>query len=396
MMLHHLEPLPPDPLLGLTDRFNSDTRDTKVDLGVGMYQNEAGEVPVMRAIRKAEHRVLDSLTSLAYVGAPGVKAFVTHAPTLVLGNTVSPDRVACLQTIAGTGALYLIMALVKRASPDATLWLPNPTWPNHHQIAEQTGLSVKTYPYYDRATHWVTLEAAMDALADAGPNDVVLFHACCHNPTGGDPTVLQWEQLADLAHTQGFQVLMDTAYLGLGDGLVEDAQSIQIMANKLPELFVALSASKSFGIYRERVGAAIVVTRDTAIRDIAQSQMTQIARSTYSLAPAHGGAVVGTVLADDALYQEWADEIEEMGARLRALRNGLADRLANLTGSDRFDFIRHEKGMFSFLGISAAQVDQLIDQFGVYAVSSSRINIGGLREANLDYVANAIAQVIAD
>lgn len=395
-MLHLLEPLPPDPLLGLTDRFNADTRDTKVDLGVGMYQNEAGEVPVMRAVRKAEEKVLSELTTLSYVGPPGVRDFVRHFPKLVLGDTVPDDHVACVQAIAGTGALFLLMSLVKKAYPDATIWLPTPTWPNHHNVAAQAGLTVKTYPYYDKATHQVTFDATVEALKEVGEHDVVLFHACCHNPAGGDPTPEQWQMLADQAKAQGFQVLMDSAYLGLGDGLEKDVIGIQTMARTIPELMIALSASKCFGVYRERVGAAVVVSPDDETREIAQSQVSQIARSTYSVAPAHGATVIAKILTDPELYKEWVDEIEEMGARLRSLREALADRLHERTGSNRFDFITKEKGMFSFLGITPEQVDRLIKEFGVYAVNSSRINVGGLRTANLDYVANAITTVIAE
>lgn len=395
-MLHRLDPLPPDPLLGLTDRFNADKRDTKVDLGVGMYQNEAGEVAVMRAIREAEELVLKDLTTLAYVGPPGVADFVLHAPKLVLGDTVPEDHISCVQAVAGTGALYLLMSLVKTAYPDSTIWLPAPTWPNHHNVAARAGLKVKTYPYYDRATHQVVFDQMTQALKEAGEEDVVLFHACCHNPTGGDPTPQQWQILANQAREQGFQVLMDCAYLGLGDGLVQDAVGIQTMAATIPELLIALSASKSFGVYRERLGAAIVVSPNDNTRQIAQSQLNQIARSTYSVAPAHGATVVGKVLTTPELYADWVDEVEEMGARLRGLRQGLAQRLKELTGTDRFDFITKEKGMFSFLGLTEAQVDRLIEDHGVYAVNSSRINVGGLREANLDYVAQAIAEVITD
>ena len=395
-MLHRLEPLPPDPLLGLTDRYNADTRDTKVDLGVGMYQDDTGEVPVMRAVRKAAHLTLEELTTLSYVGPPGVADFVANAPKLVLGTTVPDENVACMQAVAGTGALFLLMSLVKKAYSDATIWLPNPTWPNHHNVAAAAGLAVKTYPYYDQAAHQVTFDAMVDALQTAGEHDVVLFHACCHNPAGGDPTPEQWQILADVAKAQGFQVLMDCAYLGLGDGLDQDVIGIQTMATTVPELLIALSASKCFGVYRERVGAAIVISPDQDTRKIAQTQLSQIARSTYSVTPAHGATVIAKILTTPELYKDWEEEIEEMGARLRSLRQGLADRLRERTGTDRFDFITGEKGMFSFLGITPEQVNRLIKDYAIYAANSSRINIGGLRESNLDYVADAIAAVIAD
>lgn len=395
-MLHRLEPLPPDPLLGLTDRYNADTRDTKVDLGVGMYQDDTGEVPVMRAVRKAAHLTLEELTTLSYVGPPGVADFVANAPKLVLGTTVPDENVACVQAVAGTGALFLLMSLVKKAYSDATIWLPNPTWPNHHNVAAAAGLAVKTYPYYDQAAHQVTFDAMVDALQTAGEHDVVLFHACCHNPAGGDPTPEQWQILADVAKAQGFQVLMDCAYLGLGDGLDQDVIGIQTMATTVPELLIALSASKCFGVYRDRVGAAIVISPDQDTRKIAQTQLSQIARSTYSVAPAHGATVIAKILTTPELYKDWEEEIEEMGARLRSLRQGLADRLRERTGTDRFDFITGEKGMFSFLGITPEQVNRLIKDYAIYAANSSRINIGGLRESNLDYVADAIAAVIAD
>ena len=395
-MLHRLEPLPPDPLLGLTDRYNADTRDTKVDLGVGMYQDDTGEVPVMRAVRKAAHLTLEELTTLSYVGPPGVADFVANAPKLVLGTTVPDENVACVQAVAGTGALFLLMSLVKKAYSDATIWLPNPTWPNHHNVAAAAGLAVKTYPYYDQAAHQVTFDAMVDALQTAGEHDVVLFHACCHNPAGGDPTPEQWQILADVAKAQGFQVLMDCAYLGLGDGLDQDVIGIQTMATTVPELLIALSASKCFGVYRDRVGAAIVISPDQDTRKIAQTQLSQIARSTYSVTPAHGATVIAKILTTPELYKDWEEEIEEMGARLRSLRQGLADRLRERTGTDRFDFITGEKGMFSFLGITPEQVNRLIKDYAIYAANSSRINIGGLRESNLDYVADAIAAVIAD
>lgn len=395
-MLHRLDPLPPDPLLGLTDRFRADSRPHKVDLGVGMYQDEAGNVQVMRAIRAAEEEYLRELSTLSYVGPPGVRDFVDHFYKLALGDTVPDSHVASVQSIAGTGALFLLMSLVKKAYPDARIWLPVPTWPNHHNIADRAGLEVRTYPYYDKATHQVTFEAMTEALTEAGPHDVVLFHACCHNPAGGDPTPEQWKILADQAANQGFQVLMDSAYLGLGDGLEADAEGMKIMAATLPELMIALSASKSFGVYRDRVGAAIVVSPNSQTRYIAQSQLNQIARSVYSVSPAHGATVIAKVLTNPEYFQMWRDEVEEMGARLRYLRETLSEKLRVLTDSDRFDFITQEKGMFSFLGLSEDQVARIIDDFAVYCVSSSRINVGGLRDANLDYVANAVATVIRD
>jgi aspartate aminotransferase len=294
----------------------------------------------------------------------------------------------------GSGALRVAAEFVTRNVPNTRILVSDPTWNNHIPLLGSAGLKVETYPYYDYATHSIKFDQMMSRLAEAKKGDLVLLHGCCHNPCGADLSPAQWDAVADAALQQGFVPFIDLAYQGLGDGLVEDVYGLRLMASKLPEVIIASSCSKNFGLYRERTGAVVVITETAAQSEAAQSQVVSTAREMYSVPPAHGAALVGMILDDAALRTEWDAELTEMRDRINGLRVELVSKL-KAKGVDRdFSFIQHEKGMFSFLGLSPEQVKRLINEFSIYLVGSSRINVAGINKSNIDYLVNAIAAVL--
>lgn len=397
-MLDALSPLPPDPILGTTVACRNDPNPLKVDLGVGVYKDAEGRTPVFDAVREAERRVLADQDTKVYVSPPGDERFIAGITRLLFGAdhpAVTEGRVGAVQAPGGSGALRLGAGLLLRAAPTTELWVSTPTWGNHIPLLGAAGLDMQQYPYYDRGTHEIQFEQMLDTLKQRGEGDVVLLHGCCHNPCGADLTVEQWDAVGDLAEERGFTPWVDIAYHGLAEGLDADAYGPRMLAQRLPEMLVSYSASKNFGLYRERTGLAITVNASAAGAATDTSQMANIARELYSMPPAHGASIVGTILDDVELTASWSGEVAEMRERINGLRALLADHLREATGTDEFDFIAGERGMFSFLGLTPEQVATLQTQHSVYPIPSSRVNVAGVNTDNVAYVAQAIAAVVA-
>lgn len=393
-MLEQLPPAAPDQIIELMGLFRADPRSDKIDLGVGVYKDADGRTPVMRAVKEAERRLVDGQDSKSYVGLLGDTAFCAAMRDLVLDGAVPNDRVALAQTPGGTGAVRQLYEMIQKAAPAATLWMSEPTWPNHPAIARNLGLPIATYPYLDPDTLDVDFDGMRDALSQAPAGDVVLLHGCCHNPTGANLTPAQWAELTALIVARDLTPMLDIAYQGFGDGLDEDAAGLRAMAAQVPEMLIAASCSKNFGVYRDRVGVMMAIGADSAAAKLATAAMASVNRLNYSFPPDHGGKAVHMVLADPALRADWQAELEEMRTGMLGLRQGLADALRRETNSDRFDFIARHRGMFSRLGLTPEQVRTLREAHGIYMVGDSRINVAGLRTEILERLAKAIAAVI--
>ncbi|WP_136661195.1 amino acid aminotransferase [Nitratireductor sp. XY-223] len=392
-MFEKLQPAPPDKILALMAQYREDSRTDKVDLGVGVYKDADGNTAIMRAIRAAAKRLHDEQTTKTYVGLQGDKDFCAAMGEIVLGDAVSADRLRVCQAPGGSGALSIIAMMLNRARPGATVWISDPSWPNHIPLLSGAGLTPQSYPYYDAATGSVRFDEMKEALRGAAAGDIVLLHGCCHNPTGADLTVPQWEAIADLCNEKGLFPFVDFAYLGFGDGLEEDCAGLRALARRVPELAIAASCSKNFAVYRERVGAAMLVGANALDVDTAFSQLLSVTRSVYSMPPDHGAAIVRIVLDDPELRADWMEELEGMRSRMVTLRRDFADALRRASNSGRYDFIADQKGMFSRLGLATEQIDTLRNEHGIYIVGDSRINIAGLHHDKLDDLARAIVAV---
>jgi aspartate aminotransferase len=396
-MLQDLEQMPPDPILGLSLAYAADPNPNKVDLGVGVYRDEQGRTPIMSAVKKAERDWCAAEETKAYTPQVGVAQFIDGVQTLLLGegnSALVEDRARTLQCPGGSGALQVAARVLKRARDDVTIWLSDPSWPNHRPLLGSAGVALQDYPYYDPTTHGVDFDAMTSALRKAQPGHAVLIHGCCHNPCGADLNQEQWRALTELLNERQLTPFIDIAYQGLGDGLDEDAFGVRYMAEHCPELIVASSASKNFGLYRERVGAVTIVTASGAQSERVRSHGTSVARGLYSLPPAHGGALVGRILQSPELTREWRQELGEVRDRINGMRAALAAALRETLNDGHFDFVTQHRGMFSFLGLSAEQVETLKQEHSIYMVSSSRVNVAGLTPANVPYVAKAIAAVL--
>lgn len=373
-----LDSPPPDRILSLMALAREDTRPGKLDLSVGVYRDASGRTPILRSVREAERRLYATEATKSYVGPGGDPAFTAAIARLVFGEPTAP-RLRGVQTPGGGGALRILAGLVARARPRATVWLPEPTWVNHESILCDAGLQLRHYPYFDAATGDVAFDAMMAALGTAAPGDAVLLHGCCHNPSGADLSAAQWQALADAIQHRGLVPFVDFAYQGFGEGLVEDAQGVRLLAARLPELALAYSCSKNFGIYRERAGCAFLIAESATRVEAALGQLTVCARIAYSMPPDHGASIVRLILADPDLAREWRGELESMRATVVALRARLADELRLRTDSDHYEFLRRHRGMFSLIGASAGQAERLRREHGIYIVADGRINIAGLR-----------------
>ncbi len=395
-MFERLPTLPADPILGLMSVFRNDPNPHKVDLGVGVYKNEQGETPVLASVQEAEERLIAGQTSKAYVGPAGNLAFNSAMSALLLGSSsaLADGRFAAVQTPGGCGALRVAAELIKTANPSAAIWVSDPTWGNHIPLLGNAGLTIRQYPYFDAATSAVDFEAMMSTLAQVKAGDLVLLHGCCHNPSGADLSPEQWQQVAALALKTGFTPFVDMAYQGFAEDLDTDAYGLRYLVDHLPEVVVAASCSKNFGVYRDRVGLVGVLAVNPASAQAAVSHMLSIVRGIYSMPPNHGAAVVAEVLTDPQLRQRWESEVAEMRSRINGLRHTFSTAMQARLESDRFDFVKRQKGMFSFLGLSEAQVLRLRSDRSIYMLNSSRASIAGLNFANLDYVCDAIAQVV--
>lgn len=395
-MLDALTLLPDDPILGLASICRADANPHKVDLTVGIYMDEAGICPVFDAISTAQTQLVASEVSKAYLSPAGVEGFNPGMQKLVLGENstaLADGRVSSIQAPGGCGALRIGAEIIQAASAGAKVWVSDPTWPVHIPLLGSVGLQFSTYRYYDANTHGVNFDAMVDDLKKAGRGDIVLLHGCCHNPCGADLSLDQWTVIGDMAEAQGFMPFIDIAYQGLGDGLDADAQGLRHLAERLPEMIIAASCSKNMGLYRERTGCTMFVCRDAKNAEALLSQAKVAARRVYSMPPAHGALLASAVLADPQLTASWQAELHGMCNRVNGLRSDLVEKLQASTGRD-FEFIRAEKGMFSFLGLSSEQVQSLRDDYSVYMLGSSRINVAGVNARNIDYLADSIAKVL--
>ncbi|TAY54657.1 aromatic amino acid transaminase [Rhizobium leguminosarum] len=393
-MFETLTAAPPDKILSLSVLYRNDARPTKMDLGVGVYKDSQGATVIMRAVRDAEKRLYESQTSKTYVGMAGDEGFNKAMLKLVFGEKADLSRMFACQTAGGSGALRTIADLLVKARADATVWLSDPTWVNHVPILKAAGLNIATYPYFDPASGTVKAEAMLKGLKQAKAGDIILVHGCCHNPTGANLTIEQWGLVADLLVEGDLFPFIDLAYQGFGDGLEADAAAVRLLASKVPEMAVATSCSKNFSVYRDRVGAVILMGRDAESVKIAGSQALATTRVLYSMPPDHAAAAVRLILEDDALRADWKSELEAMRLRMLNLRKGFAEALRRQSNTSRFDFIADHRGMFSRLGLTEAQVDRLRDEFGIYMVGDSRFNVAGLREDRLDDLAKAVVSVL--
>jgi len=396
-MFERLERLTTDPILGVMALYRADTDSRKIDLGVGVYRNDQGETPILACVRRAEQAVLSRQVTKAYVGPAGNVGFNQAMARLVLGEShpaLAADRVRSIQAPGGCGALRLGAELIRKAAPDTVVHISTPTWANHIPLVSGCGLQLERYPYYDPATGGVAFEAMLGYFDRLPARSAVLLHASCHNPTGADLSETQWREVLAVVKHRGLLPFMDIAYQGLGTGIAEDAFAIRLFCAELPEVAVAVSCSKNFGLYRERTGCLLVINESPAAGDAALSQLVRIARSIYSMPPDHGAAIVLEILGHNGLREEWVDEVGAMRKRILGLRHELVRKLSATATQRDFGFIAAQRGMFSFLGVSTAQVHALREQHHVYMTDDSRINIAGLRADNLEYFARAVAEVL--
>ena len=392
-MFETLRPQPADKILELMQMFRDDPRPDRIDLGVGVYKDAEGRTPVMRAVRAAARRLWEQETTKTYTALAGEPAYHAAMARLILGDSVAQRRVAAAATPGGTGALRQAMELIRMAAPGATLWLSAPTWPNHPAIAAYLGLRVREYRYFDAATGGVDFAGMCADLEEVAAGDVVLLHGCCHNPTGANLTLPQWDETGALLERTGAVPLVDLAYQGFGDGLEEDAAGTRLIASRIPEVLVAASCSKNFGIYRERAGILLAIGAEGAARDVMQGTLAWLNRQNFSFPPDHGARLVTTILTDAELRADWEAELEEVRLSMLGLREDLARALRDETGSDRFGFIAGHRGMFSRLGLNPEQVRQLREDHAIYVVGDSRINIAGLNSRTVPILARAVAAV---
>lgn len=396
-MFETLSLLPNDPILGLSIAYAKDSNPNKVDLGVGVYKNDVGQTPIMRAVAEAEKLRITRDTTKAYTPPAGVPGANEVATQLVFGvghPAVEAGRVRTVQAPGGCGALRVAAELIQRAKPGANLWVSTPTWANHIPLLGSAGLTLREYPYYDYATHSIDFAAMLNTLKEIPRGDLVLLHACCHNPSGADLTPAQWDQVADVLVERGIIPFVDMAYQGFGEGLEEDAYGLRMLANRVPEMIVATSFSKNFGLYRERAAALSLVFATPQQADAGLSQVLNVARAIYSMPPAHGSTIVDIILHSDELTLMWQTELTQMRERIAGLRVQLVDALHGLQQARDFSFIAKERGMFSFLGLTVAQVHQLKNDYSIYMTDTSRISVAGLTVEKMDYVSRAIVAVL--
>jgi aromatic-amino-acid transaminase len=392
-MLTALTPQAPDKILALMAAFREDPREGKIDLGVGVYKDAKGRTPVMRAVKAAEARILERQETKTYTGLAGDPAFAEALSALVLGAAALRDRLAMVATPGGTGAVRQGLELVRMASPGATVWLPDPTWPNHPAIAGHVGLPVRSYRYYDEETGGVAFEAMLEDLAAVPAGDVVVLHGCCHNPTGADLTTDQWDRVATTLARTGATAFVDLAYQGFGDGLEADAAGLRRLVGALPEAIVAASCSKNFGIYRERTGLLMALAPSADRLAVTQGALAALNRMNFSFPPDHGARAVTEILTDAALRADWEAELEAMRTGMQDIRRQLVAALRERAGSDRFGFLAAHRGMFSRLPATLEQVEAMRRDHGVYLVGDGRMNIAGLNAATVPALADAIVAV---
>ncbi|MBF9048148.1 aminotransferase class I/II-fold pyridoxal phosphate-dependent enzyme [Rhodobacterales bacterium LSUCC0031] len=391
-MFETVNPPELDKIIRLMGMFAADPREGKVDLGVGVYRSPEGKTPVMAAVKEAEHRIWAAQDSKTYVGLRGDLGFLDAMRRLLFGESVAPIRVAAAGTPGGTGAVRQVLETVHRLNPQATVWISDPTWPNHPAIIDHLGQRRQSYRYYDASTGGIDRDGMLADLAGAGRGDLILLHGCCHNPTGADLLPDDWQKIAAICARTGAIPFVDMAYQGFGLGLDEDAAGLRLLAESLPEVLIAASCSKNFGLYRERVGVVLIVTEGKAA---AEGVLAGMNRQNFAFPPDHGARVVQEILGDEALGALWRGELEGMRRAMESNRRALAEALRVETGSDRFGFLAGHQGMFSLIGATPAQVDRLREDHGIYLVGDGRMNVAGLTPETIPRVARALAEVLA-
>ena len=396
-MFEHIEAAPADPILGLADLFRADERPNKINLGIGVYKDETGKTPVLSSVKKAEHYLLENETTKNYLSIDGIPDFARCTQELLFGSDnelITRKLARTAQTPGGTGALRIAADFIARQTSAQRVWISNPSWPNHRNVFASADLEVCEYDYYDAENHALDFDGLITSLNAAQTGDIVVFHGCCHNPTGIDPTADQWTQLAELSQSKGWLPLFDFAYQGFARGLEEDAEGLRIFAARHQEFLVCSSYSKNFGLYNERVGAFTLVAASAATADKAFSQVKATIRANYSNPPAHGAAVVASILSNSALRSLWEQELTDMRQRIQRMRQLFVSTLQQKGAQGDFSFIIRQNGMFSFSGLTKDQVLRLRDEFGVYAVNSGRVNVAGMTPDNMAPLCEAIVAVL--
>ena len=388
---------PKDPILGLNEAFAKDTNPEKINLGVGVYKNETGKTPILNCVKIAEKEILEEEETKSYLPISGKQSYIENVKNLLLGKNheiLVNKRIATVQSLGGTGALRTSADFIKGFFPESKIWISNPTWENHYNIFNTAGFEVCYYPYFEKESMWLNFEKTYDAISKVQRGDIVLFHACCHNPTGVDFNAEQWEKLADLALKIGFIPLFDFAYQGFGNGVVKDAEAINIFSKKVQNFYIANSFSKNFGLYNERIGSLSVITDNQKDAERVLSQLKICIRTNFSNPPVHGASIVDKILSDSSLRSMWNDEVDEMRDKIKYYREQFIISLKKEGVNRNFDFITRQKGMFSYTGIRKEQVHELREKYSIYFVDSGRINLAGINAENIDRICYAFNKVL--
>ena len=396
-MFEHLEAAPPDPILGILAAYSADTNPRKIDLGIGVYRDETGNTPVLQCVVKAEKTLIAAQTTKSYLGPPGVAGFNDAMGELIFGrdsDTIRQGRVRTIQTPGGTAALRVGADLIWQTRPESGIWASDPTWANHLALFPAAGLPMDSYPYFDKTNSDLRYDDMMEALKKREAGDVVLFHACCHNPCGVSPDPAQWESITDLAAERGFTPMIDIAYMGFERGVEEDSLAVRLFSEKCPEVIVASSCSKNFAVYRDRVGAISIVCENEQKASDVETVIHSLTRKNYSMPPTHGPGIIDIILHSDELTELWLSEVNAMRNRINGLRKTLAEKITASGISKDFSFLQRQTGMFSFLGLSVEQVGRLKNEFSIYTVNSARVNVASFNQGNMDYFIEALATVL--
>lgn len=396
-MFERVSVAPADPILGLNEAFKAETRPEKINLGVGVFKDAGGNTPILETVKEAERRLLNSENSKSYSSIEGAAEYALAVQKLLLGATsplIASGRVKTAQAPGGTGALRIAAELMTRQLGVTTVWISEPTWGNHNSVFAAAGLTIKTYRYFDAETKGLDIDGMLADLGQVQPGDAVLLHGCCHNPTGVDPTIAQWGGITQVLKQQQALPFLDFAYQGFGEGVEEDAAGLRLLVEQIPEVIIASSFSKNFGLYNERVGAITVVAATADEASAVLSQVKVLIRAIYSNPPFHGAAVVSTILQDPELTARWHQEVAAMRSRILDLRQAFVDGLKAQGVNQDFSFIAQQKGMFSFSGLDKEQVQRLRDEYAIYMVGSGRMNVAGMSTERMEYLCKAIAAVL--
>ena len=392
-MLENLKPQPSDKILAIMQKFTEDTRENKLDLGIGVYKNELGKTPIMKSVKKAEKILWLNEDTKSYTKLTGDLSYLNAMKELILADSVDDNRVSAAHTPGGTGAIRQGFELIKMVSPTAKIWISNPTWPNHISILNFLNMPHEEYIYFDQNTRDVDFDGMISSLNGAKPGDIVLLHGCCHNPTGANLNQMQWQELLSFIIKKQLLPFVDIAYQGFGNGLIEDAYGVRLLAKHCEEIILAASCSKNFGIYRERTGIIFTISKDEKYKKLSQSTLAFLNRQNFSFPPDHGGKLVSLILNDKKLKKSWVNELDKMRLNMLEIRKMLVKELQILSGSVRFDFLGEHRGMFSLIGASKEQVIKIREKHAIYMIEDSRINIASLNKNTVSTLANAIIDV---